>query len=88
MRPQVWSQVGCCDFGWEGFAVLGDTVLASRGMALVVFLLASIEATKYQSAWLWLQLYLPCVRLVFATHQDVFENSFGDKGGKAGSSPT
>lgn len=64
MRPQVWSQVGCCDFGWEGLAVLGDTVLASRGMALVAFLLASIAATKYQSAWLWLQLYLPCVRLV------------------------
>lgn len=33
-------------------------------IALVVFLLTSIAAAKYRRAWLWLQVYLPCVRLV------------------------
>lgn len=63
-----------------------NAVLASKGTALVVFLLTSIA--KYHSAWMWLQVYLPCVRLVLQPTRVCLRIPGVAHCGKAGSSPT
>lgn len=74
MRPQVWSHVGCCGFGWEDHdmclkALFGGVLLflLDKGYwstALVEFPLNSIAAAKHHSAQLWFKVDLACVRLV------------------------